>query len=199
MVLLVVALEDLHGVPRGHREDQDGRGHVEGVHGRVDETHHAEAPHHGEERGHEGKEQSLEGTKGFVVDQPHHEDGHGEQQLGALGVVLELGQVRGTSAHRDGHGVVTLPVDDGLDLAHDALKAGGIGIEVREDGRGAPVAGDDGVDVEGIVADGLTHRLDLWLRLRDRFHDGKHVETPRRTRDVLGPAREAEHGPSELS
>ena len=45
MVLLVVALEDLDGVARRHREDQDRRGRVEDVHGHSRQTPMIPSPH----------------------------------------------------------------------------------------------------------------------------------------------------------
>jgi len=155
-----------------HREYQDGRGHVEGIHGRFEQPHGTETPDDGEERGHQREDQSLEGAKGLVVDESDHDNGEGEEELGALGITLELGQEDGASAHRHLHGRIARPLDDGLDLAHNSLKAGGVRGEVCQDRRGAGITRNDRVDVDGIVVDGLAHRGDFRLPLRYRIHEG---------------------------
>ena len=72
-VLLVVALQDLHGVTGGDRQDGDRRDGAPRVEGEPEPAHDAEGAHHAQQRRHERQEHRLHGAERLVVHEPDHQ------------------------------------------------------------------------------------------------------------------------------
>src|SRR5262249_6325128 len=95
------------------------------------------------------------------MDQPDQYDGYGKQEPHALGESLEVGEEHRQPANGDLDAGIALAIDDRVDLRHDAAEAVWRVAGLCDDGTGAPIRRDEGIEVRGVGSDRSLQGVDL--------------------------------------
>ena len=164
---------DLHGVPGGDRQDQDGCGGVERIERHPEPAHEAHRPDDGEQCCEQRQEDRLGRAKGVVVHESDHEKREREVQRHATGLVADRRGEHDRARQRPVEVAVVVCTQDLLDRAVQVAVGGKGGgeFEGRVDRQCASVVRDERATQVGIRSHPVAHRGRLRSRAGSVLHD----------------------------
>ena len=95
-----------------HRQNKNGRGHVENIQWHIGQTHESFAPGDGNNRRDQRQDQALHGAESFVVNHADDADGNQQQHAAPAGKLLQQSQEGRVAGDDDVDTVVALCVYD---------------------------------------------------------------------------------------
>ena len=133
------------------RQDQDGRGRVEGIERRARPAHDAQSPSGGDQARHQGQNQALPGPEGLEMDQADDDEGKEEQRAYALGEHFHQAKEHGLARDIDSQRVRTIGGSDGVEAGRDGPEAVRVLAEIGYDGGCPPVVRQQQSPVYGVA------------------------------------------------